>query len=239
MRPPTHRSSAPRRLGTLTGDVRHGPSAYHIRFMFALRSGKRGRPSGADCESRRTGSRLAEQPGSSAVTCPLMSRSRRIRNRFVAKALYGLSKRSVWWLRLGIPLERIRPGHPEQKRRHERMHLTLKTEATKPAAANVLKQQARFDTFVDRYNRERPHQALGIGPGRRLHAVAASLSRPRRSRLSAARLGGNGDQPQPDLLRKPKGESHPGLRRPASGRASGERAHLARHLHALRFGILR
>jgi putative transposase len=79
-----------------------------------------------------------------------------------AKALYGLSKLSVWWLRLGIHIERIRPGHPEQNGRHERMHLTLKTEATKPAAANVLQQQARFDAFVERYNRERPHQALGM-----------------------------------------------------------------------------
>jgi putative transposase len=79
-----------------------------------------------------------------------------------AKALYGLSKLSVWWLRLGIRIERIRPGHPEQNGRHERMHLTLKTEATKPAAHNVLQQQARFDAFVDRYNRERPHQALGM-----------------------------------------------------------------------------
>ena len=61
-----------------------------------------------------------------------------------AKALYGLSKLSVWWLRLGIGIERIRPGHPEQHGRHERMHLTLKTEATKPAAANVLQQQARL-----------------------------------------------------------------------------------------------
>jgi len=42
------------------------------------------------------------------------------------------------------------------------MHLTLKTEATKPAAANVLQPQARFDDFVDRFNRERPHQALGM-----------------------------------------------------------------------------
>lgn len=79
-----------------------------------------------------------------------------------AHALYGLSTLSVWWLRLGIQLERITPGHPEQNGRHERMHLTLKTEATKPAAANVLQQQARFDEFVDRYNRERPHQALGM-----------------------------------------------------------------------------
>jgi len=79
-----------------------------------------------------------------------------------AHALYGLSKLSVWWLRLGIHIERIAPGHPQQNGRHERMHLTLKKEATKPAAANVLQQQARFDTFVDRYNHDRPHQALAM-----------------------------------------------------------------------------
>jgi len=59
-----------------------------------------------------------------------------------AHALYGLSKLSVWWLRLGIQIERIQPGHPQQNGRHERMHLTLKREATKPAAPNVLQQQA-------------------------------------------------------------------------------------------------
>jgi putative transposase len=77
-------------------------------------------------------------------------------------ALYGLSKLSVWWLRLGIQIERIKPGHPEQNGRHERMHLTLKREATKPASPNFLQQQARFDAFVERYNHERPHQALGM-----------------------------------------------------------------------------
>ena len=77
-------------------------------------------------------------------------------------ALYGLSKLSVWWLRLGIQIERIKPGHPQQNGRHERMHLTLKKEATKPAAANVLQQQARFDAFVEQFNQERPHQALGM-----------------------------------------------------------------------------
>jgi len=79
-----------------------------------------------------------------------------------AHALYGLSKLAVWWLRLGIEVERIEPGHPQQNGRHERMHLTLKREATKPASANVLQQQARFDTFVAQYNRERPHQALAM-----------------------------------------------------------------------------
>jgi putative transposase len=68
----------------------------------------------------------------------------------------------VWWLRLGIQIERIKPGHPEQNGRHERMHLTLKTEATKPVVANVLQQQARFDDFIERYNQERPHQALAM-----------------------------------------------------------------------------
>jgi putative transposase len=77
-------------------------------------------------------------------------------------ALYRLSKLAVWWLRLGIRIERIQPGHPQQNGRHERMHRTLKAEATKPAAPNVLQQQARFDTFVARYNQDRPQQALGM-----------------------------------------------------------------------------
>jgi len=76
-------------------------------------------------------------------------------------ALFGLSKLSVWWLRLGIAIERIKPGHPQQNGRHERMHLTLKKEATKPASFNFLQQQERFETFVEVYNNERPHQALG------------------------------------------------------------------------------
>ncbi len=77
-------------------------------------------------------------------------------------ALYGLTRLSVWWLRLGIGIERIKPGHPEQNGRHERMHLTLKREATKPASPNFLQQQARFEAFVARYNDERPHEALDM-----------------------------------------------------------------------------
>jgi putative transposase len=77
-------------------------------------------------------------------------------------SLFNLSKLSVWWLRLGIEIERIKPGHPQQNGRHERMHLTLKLEATKPAAKNFLQQQARFDDFIDGYNNERPHQALNM-----------------------------------------------------------------------------
>ena len=94
------------------------------------------------------------------------------------KALYDLSRLAVWWLRLGIDIERIKPGHLEQNGRHERMHLTLKTEATKPASANFLQQQAYFDTFLKRYNQERPHQALDMRvPGERY----TSSPRPYRS----------------------------------------------------------
>jgi hypothetical protein len=74
--------------------------------------------------------------------------------------LFQLSRLSVWWLRLGIAIERIRPGHPQQNGRHERMHLTLKQQATRPAGANFLQQQAKFDAFIDEFNTERPHEAL-------------------------------------------------------------------------------
>jgi putative transposase len=77
-------------------------------------------------------------------------------------AFFGLSKLSVWWLRLGIGLERIAPGHPQQNGRHERMHLTLKKEATKPPGKNFLQQQAKFDRWQHEYNHERPHQAIGM-----------------------------------------------------------------------------
>ena len=76
--------------------------------------------------------------------------------------LFQLSKLSVWWLRLGISIERIQPGHPQQNGRHERMHLTLKKEATRPAGANFLQQQAKFDAFVEEFNGERPHEALAM-----------------------------------------------------------------------------
>jgi transposase InsO family protein len=77
-------------------------------------------------------------------------------------ALFQLSRLAVWWLRLGISIERIKPGKPQQNGRHERMHLTLKKEATRPAKANFLQQQARFDDFVREFNEERPHEALGM-----------------------------------------------------------------------------
>jgi len=79
-----------------------------------------------------------------------------------ANALFNLSKLAVWWLRLGIEIERIKPGRPQQNGRHERMHLTLKKEATRPAGMNSLQQQAKFDDFQAQFNAERPHEALGM-----------------------------------------------------------------------------
>ena len=88
-------------------------------------------------------------------------------------ALFNLSKLSVWWLRLGIAIERIKPGHPQQNGRHERMHLTLKQEATRPPGINSLQQQARFDVFVNEFNNERPHQALAMKTPAEAYAPSA------------------------------------------------------------------
>ena len=76
--------------------------------------------------------------------------------------LYNLSKLSVFWLRLGIAIERIKPGHPQENGRHERMHRTLKQETARPPGMNALQQQGRFDDFVSEFNEERPHEALDM-----------------------------------------------------------------------------
>ena len=81
---------------------------------------------------------------------------------FSSVGLGGLTKLSAYWLRLGIELERIRPAHPEENGRHERMHRTLKAETTRPARANLLQQQERFDAFVEEFNHARPHEALDM-----------------------------------------------------------------------------
>jgi transposase InsO family protein len=83
---------------------------------------------------------------------------------FASSGLAGLTKLAVLWLRLGIELERTRPAHPQDNGRHERMHRTLKQETTRPARANLLQQQERFDAFVDEFNQRRPHEALAMRP---------------------------------------------------------------------------
>ena len=81
----------------------------------------------------------------------------------------GLSKLSVWWVRLGIKPELITPASPWENGRHERMHRTLKEEATDPPQANRTKQQHAFDAFRDEFNHERPHEALGMKPPSKLY----------------------------------------------------------------------
>ena len=79
---------------------------------------------------------------------------------FASTALGRLSTLSVWWVRLGIRPELIEPAHPEQNGRHERMHRTLKAATARPPEADLQAQQRRFDHFRERYNTERPHEAL-------------------------------------------------------------------------------
>jgi putative transposase len=97
-----------------------------------------------------------------------------------SSALAGLSRLSVRWLKLGIALERIQPGHPEQNGRHERMHRTLKAETARPPAASARGQQELFDRFRQEYNEQRPHEALGQRPPSELYQ---SSSRPYPGRL--------------------------------------------------------
>jgi hypothetical protein len=76
----------------------------------------------------------------------------------------GLSRLSAWWTALGIRVEFIAPGHPEQNGGHEQMHRVFKAETTKPSSQNPRAQQRRTDRWVYIYDRIRPHEALGQRP---------------------------------------------------------------------------
>lgn len=79
---------------------------------------------------------------------------------FASTTVGGLSRLSVWWIRLGIMPERIPPGQPQQNGRHERMHRTLGEEAISPPQSTVRRQQGAFNDFTYEFNYERPHEAL-------------------------------------------------------------------------------
>jgi transposase InsO family protein len=81
---------------------------------------------------------------------------------FASPAVGGLSRLSVWWIQLGITLDHIRPGHPEENGSLERFHRTLKAETARPPASTGRMQQGRFDGFKREYNEERPHEALNF-----------------------------------------------------------------------------
>jgi len=80
---------------------------------------------------------------------------------FASVALGGLSRLSIWFIKLGIRPERIEPGCPEQNGRHERLHRTLKESTACPPQKNLQEQQRAFNRFVYEYNFQRPHEALG------------------------------------------------------------------------------
>ena len=81
---------------------------------------------------------------------------------FASSALARLSALSVWFIKLGIYPGLIEPGRPQQNAVHERMHRTLKREATIPPASNLTAQQRKFDAFRLEFNELRPHESLAI-----------------------------------------------------------------------------
>jgi transposase InsO family protein len=74
----------------------------------------------------------------------------------------GLSRLSVWWVMLGIDLDRIAPGHPEQNGGHERMHRDIRTELQGMIEGDLSDHQAAFDVWRREFNEERPHEAIAM-----------------------------------------------------------------------------
>lgn len=78
------------------------------------------------------------------------------------RAPLGLTRLSAWWLALGVDLDRIAPGRPDQNGSHERMHRDIAMELECDSATDLLAQQAALDIWRTEYNEERPHEALGM-----------------------------------------------------------------------------
>lgn len=83
---------------------------------------------------------------------------------FASTAIGGLSRLSVWWIKLGILPERTEPGHPEQNGRHERMHRTLKAEVASPPRSEWELQREALERWRRDFNEVRPHEALDMQP---------------------------------------------------------------------------
>ena len=92
---------------------------------------------------------------------------------FASRAIAGLSTLALYWMKLGIVVERIQPGHPEQNGSHERMHRTLNAETASPAEANRRAQQLAFDRFKQTYNHHRPHEAIGMRTPASCYAISS------------------------------------------------------------------
>lgn len=107
---------------------------------------------------------------------------------FASHAIGGLSRLSVWWIKLGIQHQRITPGRPQENGRHERMHRTLKAETTRPPDWDLRGQQERFDRFCVEFNQERPHEALAQQPSASRYAPTV---RPLPARLAEPEYEGH------------------------------------------------
>ena len=97
---------------------------------------------------------------------------------FGSTGALGLTRLSAWWVKLGIRVEFIEPGHPEQNGAHEQMHRVYKAETLNPASSNVRGQKRRTQQWCWEYNYKRPHEALGM-------AVPADYYRKSRRRMAA------------------------------------------------------
>ena len=98
---------------------------------------------------------------------------------FASSALARLSALSVWFIKLGIYPELIEPGKPQQNAIHERMHRTLKREATIPPASSLPAQQRKFDAFRQEFNELRPHESLAMNrPAQLYRPSTRALPRP-------------------------------------------------------------
>ena len=80
---------------------------------------------------------------------------------FASTGIHGLCALNVWWMKLGIVHQRIRPSSPQENGQHERMHKDLKREAAQPPAGSLAAQQRKLEEFRRRYNEERPHEGIG------------------------------------------------------------------------------
>lgn len=118
---------------------------------------------------------------------------------FASSSVGGLSRLSVWWIKLGITPERIDPGHPEQNGQHERMHRTLKAEVASPPRSAWEEQRAALTAFRREFNEVRPHEALGQAtPASRYQRSARTFPEhigdpDYPDHFQVRRIGGNGD----------------------------------------------
>jgi transposase InsO family protein len=80
---------------------------------------------------------------------------------FGGKGALGLSRLSVWWLRLGIRVEFTRRARPGDNAAHEQFHGCYQREVVAAGDVDRRATQAHSTRWLAQYNQERPHEALG------------------------------------------------------------------------------